>query len=201
MPAVALTLFVVFALLGFGWRSVVQRRRTGSTGFKGVSGRPGSVEWLAGVGFIVAIVIAVAAPALQWAGVVAPLPWLAALWVQVLGIAVAVAGIVGTVYAQTDMGESWRIGVDPAETTMLVRTGVFGWVRNPIFSAMIVFGLGFALITPNAVALVGFVLLMATIEAQVRAVEEPYLLATHGQEYRDYARAVGRFVPRLGRLR
>ncbi|MDQ2638478.1 MAG: isoprenylcysteine carboxylmethyltransferase family protein, partial [Actinomycetota bacterium] len=45
MPVVALALFAVFALLGFGWRSWVQRRRTGSTGFRGISGQPGSVEW------------------------------------------------------------------------------------------------------------------------------------------------------------
>ncbi|HYJ56192.1 MAG TPA: isoprenylcysteine carboxylmethyltransferase family protein, partial [Mycobacterium sp.] len=38
MPAIALSLFAVFAVLGFGWRSWVQRRRTGSTGFKGISG-------------------------------------------------------------------------------------------------------------------------------------------------------------------
>ena len=39
MPVVALALFAVFGLLGFGWRSWLQRRRTGSTGFRGISGR------------------------------------------------------------------------------------------------------------------------------------------------------------------
>ena len=62
MPIVALVLFAVFAALGFGWRSWEQRRRTGSTGFHGVSGRPGSVEWFAGVGFIVAMAMAIFAP-------------------------------------------------------------------------------------------------------------------------------------------
>jgi protein-S-isoprenylcysteine O-methyltransferase Ste14 len=38
------------------------------------------------------------------------------------------------------------------------------------------------------------------VQLQVRSVEEPYLLGRHGQTYRDYARAVGRFVPWLGRL-
>ena len=41
----ALALFVVFGVLGFGWRSWEQRRRTGTTGFKGVRGRLGSAEW------------------------------------------------------------------------------------------------------------------------------------------------------------
>ena len=48
--------------------------------------------------------------------------------------------------------------------------------------------------------LAGFVLLVVTIELQVRAVEEPYLLATHGDAYRDYLASVGRFVPGVGRL-
>jgi uncharacterized iron-regulated membrane protein len=73
MPIVALALFAVFALLGFGWRSWEQRRRTGSTGFRGVSGRPGSVEWFAGVGFVAALAAAVSAPVLQLLGVVSPL--------------------------------------------------------------------------------------------------------------------------------
>ena len=54
MPIVALVLFGVFAALGFGWRSWEQRRRTGSTGFRGVSGRLGSAEWFAGAGFVAA---------------------------------------------------------------------------------------------------------------------------------------------------
>ncbi|ORB66340.1 methyltransferase family protein [Mycolicibacterium tusciae] len=199
MPTIALVLFAAFALLGFGWRSWEQRRRTGSTGFRGISGRPGSVEWFAGVGFIISMGIAVFAPILQMLGVVAPVSFLHAPWIQIAGAVVAVIGIVTTVYAQLDMGESWRIGVDKSETTTLLRTGVFGWVRNPIFTAMMTFGLGFALITPNPVAVIGFVLLIVTIELQVRVVEEPYLLTTHGEAYRDYLAGVGRFIPGVGR--
>lgn len=199
MPIVAIALFVVFAVLGFGWRSWQQKRRTGSTGFRGISGRPLSLEWLAGVGFIVSMGAAVFAPILQLAGVVSPLAPLDHPWLNVAGIAIAVAGIAATLYAQVDMGDSWRIGVDASETTTLVRHGVFGWVRNPIFTAMMVFGFGIALITPNLVAVIGFVLLVATIETQVRVVEEPYLLTVHGDSYRDYLATVGRFVPVVGR--
>jgi len=198
MPIVALALFGVFAALGFGWRSWEQRRRTGSTGFRGVSGRLGSAEWFAGSGFVAAPAVAVLASILQLLDVAAPVAVLHAPWIQIGGIAVAIVGIFATVYAQLDMGDSWRIGVDPGETTTLVRTGVFGWVRNPIFTAMIAFGFGIALVTPNLVAIAGFLLLVATIELQVRIVEEPYLTATHGDSYRDYLAHVGRFVPGVG---
>lgn len=199
MPVIALALFTLFAALGFGWRSWQQRRRTGSTGFRGISGKPLSTEWFAGVGFIVAMAAAVFAPVLQLAGVLAPLAVLDALWVNVIGIALAVAGIGATLYAQLDMGDSWRIGVDTNEVTTLIRSGVFGRVRNPIFTAMIVFAVGIALITPNLLALIGLALLIVTIELQVRVVEEPYLLATHGAAYRDYLAGVGRFLPGVGR--
>ena len=199
MPLSPLCCSRVFAALGFGWRSWEQRRRTGSTGFRGVSGRLGSAEWFAGVGFVAAIggrgprVDTATARRGGAGGRVLHAPW-----IQITGIVVAIVGIFATVYAQLDMGDSWRIGVDPGETTTLVRTGVFGWVRNPIFTAMITFGFGIALVTPNLVAIAGFLLLVATIELQVRIVEEPYLLTVHGDAYRDYLANIGRFVPGVG---
>ena len=108
----------------------------------------------------VALVAGVTAPVLQLTDTVAPLPVLQAAWLQAAGVGLGVFGIAATVYAQVYMGESWRIGVDPNETTTLVRSGVFGWVRNPIFTAMLVFGAGLALVTPNVVALAAFVLLL-----------------------------------------
>ncbi|MGW4632864.1 methyltransferase family protein [Nocardia sp. NPDC004415] len=194
----ALALYLLFGALGFGWRSWRQRRATGSTGFRGISGRPGSLEWIAGAGFIVAIAVGVAAPLLQLADLTAPLPILSAPPIQGIGVLIAVAGIAATVYAQNQMGESWRIGVDETETTALVRTGVFGLVRNPIFTAMLVFAAGITLMIPNPVAVVGFALLLITIELQVRVVEEPYLARVHGADYRAYLASTGRFAPAIG---
>lgn len=201
MAIVAIVLYAVGGALGIVWRSWRQRRRTGSTGFRGISGRPGSVEWLGGVGFAVAVLASVAAPVLQLTGVLAPLGFLRSWWIQMSGMVLALGGIAATLYAQRDMGDSWRIGVDARETTALVRTGVFGLVRNPIFSAMLVFWLGTTLAAPNIVAIASYVLLLASIELQVRVVEEPYLLRVHGDAYRDYTGSVGRFVPGVGRTR
>jgi len=206
MPAqtaagIALVLFAIFGVLGFGWRSWLQYRRTGSSGFRGTSGRIASTEWFAGVGFVVALTVAVSAPILQRINIIQPISILTAVWIQVAGIGLATVGIAATVYAQLEMGDSWRIGVDEQETTTLVHTGVFGRVRNPIYTAMFTFGLGIALVTPNLVACAGFILLVATIELQVRRVEEPYLSRTHGDAYRAYTASVGRFIPGVGLIR
>lgn len=65
---------------------------------------------------------------------------------------------------------------------------------------MLVFAAGVALMAPNPLALIGFVLLLIAIELQMRVVEEPYLLTTHGHSYRNYANRVGRLVPAIGRF-
>jgi protein-S-isoprenylcysteine O-methyltransferase Ste14 len=196
---IALTLLAAFGLLGIGWRAWLQQRRTGSSGFHGVSGRVGSVEWIAGVGFVVAVAVAGAGPLLQFLAVVTP--WRVPAWIHLAGIVVATAGIGLTVWAQLQMGDSWRIGVDTEETTELVHRGVFGLVRNPIYSAMLVFELGIAMLATNPVTVTGFVLALASLELQVRRVEEPHLLTKHGARYRDYTARVGRFVPGLGLIR
>ncbi|TXI52816.1 methyltransferase family protein [Mycolicibacterium mageritense] len=201
MPSTALILYVIFAALGFGWRSWTQHRHTGSTGFRGISGRPGSLEWFAGAGFVAAILAGLAAPLLQLLGILSPVSLLQAPLIQASGTVLAVAGIAATLHAQHDMGQSWRIGVDPSETTTLVRNGVFAHVRNPIFTAMLVVAAGITLMTPNPLALAAFLVLLVTIELQVRVVEEPYLNTAHGQAYRDYCETVGRFVPHIGRIR
>ena len=72
-------------------------------------------------------------------------------------------------------------------------------MRNPIFASMIPTSLGLALLVPNAPAVVAFAALV--LELQVRLVEEPYLLRTHGDRYVEYASRVGRFFPAVGRLR
>jgi protein-S-isoprenylcysteine O-methyltransferase Ste14 len=154
-----------------------------------------------GIGFILAMVGGLAAPLLQLLGVVSPLHILDHRWVNAAGFALAVCGLAATLYAQLDMGESWRVGIDTRETTALVRTGTFRRIRNPIFAAMLVFMLGETLLARNPVAIAVLAIFMVAVEVSVRTVEEPYLLAVHGDDYRDYTASVGRFVPGIGLTR
>jgi protein-S-isoprenylcysteine O-methyltransferase Ste14 len=198
MPVAALVLYGAWFVLAFGWRSYVQWRRTGDTGFRGLNARPGSLEWVAGAGFTLALFIGVAAPVAALIGLDAP----DALDNDVLaaaGTVLATLGVVLTLAAQLSMGDSWRIGVDESERTALVTAGAFQVVRNPIFSAMVLTAVGLTCMVPNVIALVGLAALLVALELQVRGVEEPYLRTVHGAEYEDYLARVGRFVPGLGR--
>jgi protein-S-isoprenylcysteine O-methyltransferase Ste14 len=199
MGWVALGCYGLYLVLTFGLRSAVQMRRTGSTGFRGISGPPGSLEWSAGVLFGVALIVGVLAPVLDVAGALEPIDVLDGPVGHALGLALFGLGLAATLYAQLAMGESWRVGVDESERTDLVTHGPFAVVRNPIFAAMVPASLGLTLMVPNVVGLIGFVALVVALEIQVRLVEEPYLRKAHGDDYASYVGRTGRFAPRVGR--
>jgi protein-S-isoprenylcysteine O-methyltransferase Ste14 len=192
MPWVSLGLSGLFGLLAVGVRSWLHRRRTGHLPISGGAGMSG---WIA-LGALALVFVA---------GPVADLAFdvpriLHGDGLKALGLAVSVAGLAALLWSQASMGDSLRIGVDPGERTALVTDGPFRWVRNPIYSAMLVYGAGVVLLVPNVVSLAAFAGLFVGLDLHVRLVEEPYLRATHGSAYAGYASRVGRFVPGVGRL-
>jgi protein-S-isoprenylcysteine O-methyltransferase Ste14 len=198
MAVAALVLYLIWAALAFGWRTIAQYRRTGDTGLR-LHASPYSPQWWAKIGFAIAIGSGFAAPIAAVAG----LDNVAVLdvgWLQASGIVVTVIGIVLTIVAQLAMGASWRIGVDQAERTELVTHSMFGLVRNPIFTAMLITSMGVTAMIPHVLSLAGLLALVVALEVQVRLVEEPYLVDAQGETYRTYARRVGRFVPGVGRI-
>ncbi len=200
MPHLALVLCGVWFVSLFLFRSVLQWHRTGSSGIKGFHGRIGSTEWFAGLTASAGLILAPLSPLATLLGWPGGSLWLEHTGVHVVGAGIGSIGILGALAAQLRMGESWRVGVDATERTALVTGGLFAYVRNPIFSFIGVSLLGFVLLVPSAFSVTTLVLTCVGIELQVRAVEEPYLRACHGERYAQYAAEVGRFVPGFGRL-
>ena len=197
MDTAAVVIVGVWLGLGVFGRMALQRLRTGSWGLRlptagELAGRLGQL--LATVGMIVlgsGVVISTLRPL----GHLRVAPTLGGI-----ALGVALAGLLGMLAAQLMMGNAWRIGVDQDERTALVTGGPFGSVRNPIFTTMLTTALGLTVVIPSAITIVGLVMSMLGTELIVRRVEEPYLLATHGDAFRSNAGRVGRFLPALGRL-
>lgn len=159
----ALTLYLVGLALAFGIRTCVQLRRTGTSGFRGISGRPRSLTWWGGVLFPTALLLGLAAPVLVLTGTTPPLGTLAHPVVAAAGLVVGVVGLLVVLLAQHAMGASWRIGVDDSERTELVTPGLFGWVRNPIFTGMVAVSAGVALMAPTLIAALAVACLIAAV--------------------------------------
>jgi protein-S-isoprenylcysteine O-methyltransferase Ste14 len=125
--------------------------------------------------------------------------WGAPRGVGLVGLLLCGAGVLVIAIAQRQMGESFRIGIDDAKTALVCR-GLFRHVRNPIYSGLLVVLLGVTLVIPCAASLLLGGAAATAIAIHTR-LEERHLLALHGDAYRAYAAAVGRFLPGVGRLR
>ncbi|RYZ39361.1 MAG: isoprenylcysteine carboxylmethyltransferase family protein [Myxococcaceae bacterium] len=196
-PALPFTT-LAFLLFAFVLPSVRLRRRTGRPAL--VLHRSGPpLQRVIGVGmalFMSAIVL--------WSGAHLALGeqalglWRVPALLRWSGWALVAMGFVFTVRAQFEMGTSWRIGID-SDRTELVTQGLFGFVRNPIFSGMLTVVTGVVLATPSAWTVMGWLDYVLLVSLQVR-LEEDHLLRLHGQAYARYAERVGRFLPGVGRL-
>jgi protein-S-isoprenylcysteine O-methyltransferase Ste14 len=58
--------------------------------------------------------------------------------------------------------------VDASERSAVVTRGLFAQVRNPIFTAMAVTGVGLVLMVPNVFALASFLVLIVAVDLEVR---------------------------------
>ena len=81
----------------------------------------------------------------------------------------------------------------------LVVTGLYRYVRNPMYVGVGIFLIGEALVLPavRTQMLLMVVTLWFVVTAFVMLYEEPTLRGKFGEDYADYRRHVGRWLPRL----
>ena len=185
---------VLFLMVGGGWRSWLQKRRYGSSGFFLFrSGRTSQhVRDALGVGIGVALLGQALVAAL------APYPS-PSIGARVIGMTLLFGGVVFLVVSQLNLGASWRIGIEEGAKPGLVTTGIYAFCRNPIFFAMLITIAGYVLLIPTPLSLVLLIGAFIGTRRQILE-EEEYLTRTYGDAYRAYARRVGRFLPGIGRL-
>lgn len=199
MPWVAAALLTVFLAIAFPIRALIQRRRFGDHGRRdrNTPRPPGAAiaDVLFGAGFAILL----AAALLDAAGALDPAgdPGLAQ---GIAGSTLVILAAVLLWRSQEAMGPAWRPAIAPIEGGRLVRAGPFAVVRNPNYTAMLAAGAGAALLTPSWLAACGWLLLLASLMLTAR-LEETLLESRFGDEYREYAARVGRFVPGMGKLR
>jgi protein-S-isoprenylcysteine O-methyltransferase Ste14 len=116
---------------------------------------------------------------------------------QVLGVALIAAGAAVLLHA---FARFVREGVGTpapiAPTQHLVVGGLYRWIRNPMYVAVVTCVMGQALLLSREVLWVYALGLMALFFAFVRGYEEPTLSRQFGSEYEAYRRAVPGWRPR-----
>lgn len=139
--------------------------------------------------------------------VVVLFPWLLTDWtpespawpptVRALGAALTVAGIVVvTAEFVRFVREGAGSPAPVAPTRHLVTGGLYRYVRNPMYVAVVTAIVGQALLF-SATILLGYAVVVAlTVATFVYSYEQPTLRRDYGEEYVDYCERVPAWIPR-----
>ena len=143
---------------------------------------------------------------LAWVGFFVPLIWVASPAFSfaeyplhtgplVAGVICFVIGLWLFYRSHADLGTNWSITLEVREQHRLITRGVYHRIRHPMYSALVLYSVGQALVIPNWVAgpanLSAFAILLAL---RLRA-EERMMADEFGPEYAEYSARTKRLVP------
>jgi protein-S-isoprenylcysteine O-methyltransferase Ste14 len=117
-------------------------------------------------------------------------------WVRWLGVVIGIFCVFGIYWLFTSIGS----GITPTSATRTEHTlstsGPYRWVRHPLYTIGSSFYISFGLIADN-----WFIIAMGILAFIAMAIrtpkEEANLIAKFGDEYSEYMKQTGRFLPKL----
>lgn len=95
------------------------------------------------------------------------------------------------------LGRNWSATLELREGHQLITTGVYKYVRHPMYAAFLLWGVAQPLLLYNWIA--GWSHLVSFIPLYILRVprEEQMMLDEFGEEYQSYMNKTGRVIPRL----
>ena len=116
------------------------------------------------------------------------------LWLRVIGaILFVIGGVVGIV-GTLKLGDNRTPYPTPVAEVKLVRDGIYGYIRHPLYTCLIVLGFAWATIWMSGATLLFSVLLSLFLFAKARLEEQKLVVLFPG--YREYQLSVPPFFPR-----
>ena len=190
MAALLATTFVLLAIIG---RVLFQYYTTGNHGIRLADPNADLGAAVAGSTFTLSFAVSLVIVALDFFGF-----WniarIESAYLNTTATVIGLSGVTIVVVAQLQMGNAWRIGVDPSEKTLLVTHGLYGISRNPIYFGLGLYWIALSALLPHPVIWLLTVLCWISIEFIVRRVEEPYLRTLHGSEFDHYKQRSNRYI-------
>ena len=101
--------------------------------------------------------------------------------------------------SHADLGLNWSVAVEVREKQSLVTSGVFKYMRHPMYSAHLLWGIAQALLVHNWIAGVASLAVFLPLYLLRVPREEKVMLDAFGDEYREYMKRSGRVIPRFWR--
>jgi protein-S-isoprenylcysteine O-methyltransferase Ste14 len=118
-------------------------------------------------------------------------------WFRLVMVGLAALGISFVSWGYWALGKNWAPSVSGVKKdTVLVTTGLYGFVRHPIYLGAIIFLAALALVAANLLILLPTLALLTLLYASIDE-EEAMLIDRFGDEYREYVKRIPRFIPKF----
>jgi len=112
------------------------------------------------------------------------------------GVALTAAAAAWLIWMFVSLGANITDTVVTRKNAYFVDWGPYRFVRNPMYTGLLVLGLGLGLAFERWSLTAAMTLIFVLLAIRTRR-EETYLIARFGDQYRDYMNRVGRFFPAL----
>jgi protein-S-isoprenylcysteine O-methyltransferase Ste14 len=114
--------------------------------------------------------------------------------VSPLGVAIQSAGLWFAIWARKTLGRHWSGELTVKEGHEIVKSGPYRFIRHPIYTGILVMGLGTAVTSNSWHALIGFAVMSAAYWRKIR-MEERWLVDAFGGAYVEYKRDSWALIP------
>lgn len=112
-----------------------------------------------------------------------------------IGSACLVIGLWLFYRSHADLGTNWSITLELRERHQLVTHGVYRALRHPMYSALLIYSAGQALVVPNWLAGPSYAIAMLLLIALRMRPEERMMREKFGVAYENYVAATKRLIP------
>jgi protein-S-isoprenylcysteine O-methyltransferase Ste14 len=96
-----------------------------------------------------------------------------------------------------DLGRHWTATVGIREEHKLITTGIYKYIRHPMYAAHIVWAIAQILMLHNWIAGYSFFVTMLPFYFYRSRKEEEMLMEEFGEEYKEYKKRAGSLIPRF----
>jgi protein-S-isoprenylcysteine O-methyltransferase Ste14 len=118
------------------------------------------------------------------------------VWVQVTGIVLAITALPMGISVFRNLGRNITDTVETRAHHELVTSGIYRFIRHPLYTTGFLFFFGLGLIAGLWPVLSLSVVVLVTLYVRTFA-EEDHLIAEFGDRYKQYITATGKFFPKL----